>query len=148
MGIYQVLESDMKNALKAGDSGKLSVLRMVISAIKMAIIENNVKELADTEILQILQKQTKQRKESIVQFEKGNRNDLADKEALELKILESYMPKQLSEEELLSIIKSALAESGAGAKSEAGKAMKIIMPKVAGKADGKTVSRLLAQFLK
>lgn len=148
MGLYNRLESDMKSALKGGEAFKLSVLRMVISAVKMIGIEKNIKEVADPEVLQILQKQIKQRKESIVQFEKGKRQDLADKEAAELKILESYMPEQLTEEELLKIVKEAIAETGASAKSDMGKVMKVVMPKVAGKADGKTINQLLMQFLK
>lgn len=148
MGLYNRLESDMKSALKGGEAFKLSVLRMAISAVKMIGIEKNIKEVADPEVLQILQKQIKQRKESIVQFEKGKRQDLADKEAAELKILESYMPKQLTEEELLNIVKEAIVETGASAKSDMGKVMKVIMPKVAGKADGKTINQLLMQFLK
>jgi hypothetical protein len=148
MTLHEKLENEMKSALRGGETVKLSVLRMVISAVKMIGIEKNIKEIGDADVLQILQKQIKQRKESMVQFEKGNRKDLVDKEAAELLILESYMPKQLTEEELLGIVKEAIAETGAAVRSDMGKVMKIIMPKVAGKADGKTVNQLLMQFLK
>lgn len=148
MTLSKRLEDDMKAALKGGDAARLSVLRMVISAVKMIEIEKNVKDLADADVLQVLQKQAKQRRESIAQFEKGNRHDLADKEAAELKMLESYMPKQLSEEELLAIIKDAVTEASASARSDLGKVMKVLMPKVAGKADGKTVNQLVMRFLK
>jgi len=148
MDLFQRIEGDMRSALKSGEAAKLSVLRMLVSAVRMLGMEKNAKEIADGDVLQILQKQVKQRKESIVQFEKGNRRDLADKEAAELKILESYMPKQLGEEELLNIIKEVIAEAGTSAKSDIGKIMKLLMPKVAGKADGKTVNQLLMRFLK
>ena len=148
MNLYKRLEDDMKGALKGGDTIKLSVLRMVISAVKMLEIEKNIKEPDEADVLQILQKQIKQRKESITQFEKGNRQDLVDKEAAELKILESYMPKQLSEEELTAVIKDAIAETGAAVKADMGKVMKVVMGKVAGKADGKSVNQILLRFLK
>jgi hypothetical protein len=148
MTLHEKLENEMKSALRGGETVKLSVLRMVISAVKMIGIDKNIKEIGDADVLQILQKQIKQRKESMVQFEKGNRKDLVDKEAVELSILESYMPKQLTEEELLGIVKEAISETGAAVRSDMGKVMKIIMPKVAGKADGKTVNQLLMQFLK
>jgi len=148
MDIYQRLEADMKSALKGGDAVKLSVLRMVISAVKTLAIDKNIKVPGDAEILQILQKQAKQRKEAIAQFEKGNRQDLVDKETAELKILESYMPKQLSAEELSALVKEAMAETGATTKADMGKVMKVLMGKLAGRADGKAVNQLLAQFLK
>lgn len=138
----------MKAALKEGNSIKLSTLRMLISAIKMFEIDKKVKAAEDGDILQILQKQVKQRKESIDQFTKGNRPDLAEKEAKELKILESYLPKQLNEEELMSIIKEAMAETGAATKSDMGKVMKAVTEKTRGRADGRTVSQLVASLLK
>ena len=148
MNLYQRLEDDMKVALKGGDTVKLSVLRMVISAVKMLEIEKNIKAPGEGDVLQILQKQIKQRKESIAQFEKGNRQDLVDKEASELKILEAYMPKQLSEEELTVVVKDSIAETGAKVKADMGKVMKVVMGKVAGKADGKMVNQILLRFLK
>ena len=148
MNLYKRLEDDMKGALKGGDAVKLSVLRMVISAVKMLEIEKNIKAPGEGDVLQILQKQIKQRKESIAQFEKGNRQDLVDKEASELKILEAYMPKQLSEEELTVVVKDSIAETGAKVKADMGKVMKVVMGKVAGKADGKSVNQILLRFLK
>ena len=102
----------------------------------------------EAEIIEIIRRQAKQRKESIEQFGKGNRPDLADKEAQELKVLESYMPQQLGEAELLEIIKDAIAETGASAKSDIGKVMKAVMEKVKGRADGSSVNKLVSGLLK
>lgn len=148
MGLYEQLKNDMTGALRAGDQKKLSVIRMVISAVKMLEIEKTAKEIQEADILQILQKQVKQHKESIAQFEKGARPDLVAKEAEELKILVSYLPEQLSEAEVQKIVQAAIVETGAVLKSDTGKVMKVVMAKVAGKTDGKTVNRILAQFLK
>jgi len=138
----------MKVALKAGDAIKLSVLRMAISAIKIFEIEKNVKAAQDPDVMQILQRQIKQHKDSIDQFEKGKRQDLADKEREELKILETYVPRQLTEEELLPIIKDAIAQTGAVEKKDAGKVMKFVMEKTKGSTDGKTVNQLVLKLLK
>jgi len=148
MSLYQTIENDVKAAMKGGDSVKLSVLRMLLSAVKTFAIEKNIKEPADADILQMLQRQIKQHKESIDQFTNGKRQDLADKESKELKILETYMPKQFSEEELLVIIKSTIAETGASTKADLGKVMKAVTEKVKGRSDGKVVIGLVAGLLK
>jgi len=148
MGLYQTLETDMKRALKEGDAVRLSCLRMLIAAIKTAEIDRKVKNLEDPEILQLTQRQIKQHIESIAQFEKGKRQDLVDKETQELKILESYMPKQLEESEVLAIIKEAISETGAATKSDVGKVMKVVMEKVQGRADGKLINQLVQGLLK
>lgn len=148
MELYKKLESDMRTALKGGDAVKLSVLRMLISAIKMLEIEKNLKSPKDEDVFPILQRQIKQHKESIDQFEKGNRKDLADKEREELKILESYMPAQLGTEELLAMVRAAISETGAVAKSDMGKVMKAVMEKSKGRADGKTINQIVMQLLK
>lgn len=148
MKLYERIESDMKAAMKDGDAVKLSSLRMLISSIRTFIIDNNVKEPEEPDILQILQRHIKQRRESIDQFEKGKRQDLADKEKKELKILEAYMPKQLTEEELTAIIKGVIAESGLSAAQDLGKVMKAVMEKVKGRSDGKLVNQIAASLLK
>ncbi|MDD5422390.1 MAG: GatB/YqeY domain-containing protein [Candidatus Omnitrophota bacterium] len=147
MSLYRSLENDMKVALKDGNAVKLSVLRMLISAIRMFELEKNLKEPQEGDILQIIQRQVKQRRESIDQFHKGNRKDLADKETLELKILESYLPKQLTEDELLEIVKACIVKLGATKKSETGKVMKAVIEKTKGKSDGKTVNRIVMKLL-
>ncbi|MCX5686000.1 MAG: GatB/YqeY domain-containing protein [Candidatus Omnitrophica bacterium] len=148
MELYQKIEADVRLALKNGEAAKLSVLRMLLSAVKMFEIEKNVKRTGEADILQIIQRQIKQHKDSIEQFEKGKRADLADKERQELKILESYMPEQMGEEELAGIVKEAIGSSGAVTKAEVGKVMKIAMEKAKGRADGKAVRDLAMKMLK
>ena len=147
MGLYEKIESDMKAALKGKDTVRLSTLRMLLAAVKNLEVEKRVKRLEDADIPQLIQKDIKRHRESIEQFEKGARQDLADKETLELKILEAYLPKQLSDEELQDIIKAAISECGATTKADAGKVMKAVMEKVKGRADGKLVNRLVMSLL-
>jgi uncharacterized protein len=148
MSLYEKLENDVKSALKEGDSIKVSVLRMALSTIKTTQIDKNIKSLDDDGVTQILQRHVKQHRESIEQFTKGARPDLAAKESAELKILEGYLPKQLTEEELATIVKAAISETGATGKADTGKVMKAAMEKVKGKADGKAVSNMVARMLK
>ena len=147
MSLHEKFESDMKAALKEGDAIKLSVMRMLVTAIRQAGIDKNIKLIDDAEVLQILKRQIKQRRESIEQFKNGNRQDLTDKEVVELKVLEAYMPKQMGEDELSAIIKASIAESGAKTKAEAGKVMKLVMEKAKGLCDGKLVSQLVMKLL-
>ncbi len=148
MSLYERLDSDVKSALKEGNPLRVSVLRMVLSTIKTLQIEKNIKSLDDDSVIQILQRHLKQHRESIEQFGKGGRSDLVDKEKAELKILEEYLPEQLSEEELTAVVKTAIAETGAVAKSDTGKVMKIVMGKAKGKADGKIINKIVLQLLK
>jgi uncharacterized protein YqeY len=148
MELYKSIELDVKIALKSGDALKVSVLRMVVSAVKSMMIEKNLKSVTDGDVCQILQKQVKQHKESIAQFEKGARPDLVKKEADELKVLEAYQPKQLSEAEVMALIKEVIAETGASSKSDTGRVMKAVMEKAKGRSDGKTINQLLAGLLK
>jgi len=148
MELYQRIEEDVKTALKKGEAAKLSVLRMLLSDVKMLEIEKNVKRAGEADILQIIQRHIKQHKDSVEQFEKGKRTDLADKEKEELKILEAYMPEQMNEEELTKIVREAIEASGATTKAEVGKVIKLVMEKVKGRADGKTVNQLALKMLK
>ena len=148
MNLYEKLDSDVKIALKEGKSLKVSVLRMALSDIKKVLIEKNVKSLDDDGVIQILQRHAKQHRESIDQFGKGGRQDLVDKEKAELKILEEYLPQQMTENELLVLVKAAIADTGAALKSDTGKVMKAVMEKAKGKADGKAINKLVGQLLK
>jgi len=148
MDTYENIESQMKEALKQGDSLRLSILRMTIAAIRNAEIVKKVKRLEEADVIQVIQKIIKEHKESIAQFTSGNRPDLVDKENKELEILQKYVPKELSEEELTSIVKATIQESGLTSKTDAGKAMKIVMEKVKGKADGKIVNKIVLSLLK
>ena len=148
MSLYERLDSDVKNALKEGNSLKVSVLRMALSVIKTLQIEKNIKSLDDDSVIQILQRHAKQHRESIEQFGKGGRQDLVDKESSELKILNEYLPQQMTEEELMVLVKMAITETGAVMKSDTGKVMKAVMEKAKGKADGKTINKLVGGLLK
>lgn len=148
MSLYETLQSDMKKSMKAGEAVKLSVLRMLISAIKLLEIDKKLAKIEDSDVSTILQKQIKQHKDSIEQFEKGNRPDLADKEKSELAILETYMPKQMSPDELAAMIKAAITEIGATTKADMGKVMKSVLEKAKGRIDGKSVSQALMNILK
>ncbi|MFH1190433.1 MAG: GatB/YqeY domain-containing protein [Candidatus Omnitrophota bacterium] len=147
MSLYEKIESEMKAALKKGNAVKLSVLRMLIAALRQAEMSKNSKSIEDADVLQMLQRHVKQHKESITQFAGGNRQDLVDKETAELKILQDYLPEQIGEEDLKAIVKSAITELGAKGKSDMGKVMKLVMEKVKGSCDGKLISRIVAESL-
>lgn len=148
MTLYEKIENDMKDALKRKDAVRLSVLRMLVAAVKNLEIDKKLKAAGEADVVQIIQKHIKQHKESIEQFKAGNRQDLVDKESAELVILEKYMPSQLSESQIRDIIKAAIAETGATTKAEMGKVMKIVMEKTKGQADGKIVNQLVLGMLK
>lgn len=132
--------------MKAQDKLKVSTLRLLNNAIKNAEIEKR-EELKEDEIIQIVGKEIKKRKESIEEYKKGNRVDLAEKEEKEAKILSEYMPEQLSEEEIEKIVKKAIEETGAVGKQDMGKVMGKIMPEVKGKADGSLVNKVASDLL-
>ena len=148
MDTYEKLESQMKEAMKKKDSLKLSVLRMAIAAVRNTEIVKKVKKLDENDVLQVIQRMIKEHRESIDQFERGGRMDLVEKEKLELEVLQGYAPKEMSEEELTSILKAAVLESGFTSKADAGKVMKVVMEKVKGKADGKIVNKIVLSLLK
>lgn len=148
MSLHKRLEDEVKTSLKEGNAVKVSVLRMVLSTVRMLMIEKNLKAIEDPDVIQILQKHIKQHKESIAQFGKGNRQDLVDKEQKELAILEIYSPKQLTEAELTGIIKDIVLETGFSSKADKGKLMKAVLDKVRGRADGKMVNDLVTGIVK
>ena len=147
MTLEEKIEKDLPSALKAHDAVKVSTLRMVKAEINNIKIKKNKNLLDDGEVQSVLARQIKQHKDSIEQFEKGKRLDLVEKEKKELEILLSYMPKQLSEEELKSIVDAAIKEVGATTKKEMGTVIKAVMNKVQGQAEGKLVSKLVAEKL-
>ena len=146
MSFLERLDEDLKKALKESDKLKLSVLRMAKSAIKYQQIDKG-RPLTDEEVSSVLATMAKQRRESIEQFSKGGRTDLAEQEKAELAILQSYMPKQLSNEEVDNIIKQAINESEAKNEADMGKVMKLLMPRVKGVADGKWVNNRVRELL-
>ncbi|MGA3326757.1 MAG: GatB/YqeY domain-containing protein [Terriglobia bacterium] len=140
MPIVEKVEKDLVAALKAQEALKLSVLRMIKAALMNKKVELG-KAVDDSEALGVLRTLAKQRRESVEAFRKGGRNDLADKEEAEIKIVEAYLPAAASEEEIDAAVAAALAETGASTAKDMGKAMKAAMAKLAGKnADGKRVS--------
>jgi uncharacterized protein YqeY len=147
--LFQRIETEMKTALRAKDHIKLDALRLLKSAVNYYLLEKGVKEgpASDADVVTVVQKQIKQRRDSIESYEKAGRTDLAQKEKIELAVLETYLPQQLSQDELLALVKASIAEVGATSKAQMGTVMKILMPKVAGKADGKLVSQMVQQNL-
>ncbi len=140
MAIFNQIEEDYLTAFKAHDELKIATLRMLKSAIHNGEIQKKDK-LTDPEIYSILNKEIKQRKDSIEQFKKGNRNELAQKEEDEIKILSSYLPDQLSDEEVEKIVNETISSTGAHSMSDFGLVMKEVMPKLKGKAEGEKVSQ-------
>ncbi|MFZ3089316.1 MAG: GatB/YqeY domain-containing protein [Nitrospirota bacterium] len=149
MSLQEQLVNDMKEAMKARDEVKVSTIRMLRAAIKNKEIEKGGTsyKLSDKEIIDVIITAIKQRKDSIEQFTKGNRNDLAEKEKKEAEILQGYLPPQMSEDEIKAEVKKAIAETGAVSQKDMGKVMKALMPKVAGKADGAVVNRLVKELI-
>lgn len=144
--IKERLQDDWKQALKARDKFKSSVLSTAKSAI-LLVEKNEGIKLEDEKVIEILAKEIKQRKEAMLEFEKGNRQDLVDQNKAEIEILLNYLPQQLSEEEIKSIIKEAALEVGANSIKEMGKVMAKVRPAVVGRADGKLVSQFVKEYL-
>ncbi len=146
MPLKETLAEDLKDAMKSKEKVKKNVVTMVRAAIKQREVDERI-ELDDAEIIDIIAKQVKQKKDSIEEFQKGNRLDLVDLTNDEIKILLNYLPPQLSEVELEQIVKDAIEETNAQTKKDLGKLMAVIMPKVKGKADGKQVNQIVARYL-
>ncbi len=150
MSLLADLRHDINTALVGGDAVRVSTLRMLVAAVKNREIEERKKEigLADEEVLLVIQKEAKKRKDAITEFTKGGRDDLARKEAIELKILESYLPAELSDEEVRRIVHDGVRELGEHAGQEKlGMLMKIIMPTLKGRASGDRVMRFAREAL-
>ncbi|KRE74971.1 GatB/YqeY domain-containing protein [Paenibacillus sp. Soil750] len=146
MSLSDRLNEDMKQAMKSRDKFKLSVIRMVRSTIKNSEIDLK-RPLDDNEVLDVLTREIKQRKDSLQEFSKAGRDDLADNLKAELVILAEYMPQQLSEEEVKAIVQQTIQQIGASSKADMGKVMTALMPQVKGRADGKLINQLVQQLL-
>lgn len=147
MTIQEKIDQDVKQAMLAKDQAKLDVLRFLKSAVKYAAIEKPGSALSDADVLQVIQKQVKQRRESIQQFSQGGRADLAAKEEKEIVILEGYLPKQMSDAELQAFVQAQIKEAGASSKKDFGRVMKACTEKLAGRADNKRISEALGKLL-
>ncbi len=139
MTLKQRITDDMKAAMRAKQPERLSTIRMLLAAIKQKEVDERI-ELNDTHVLAIIEKMIKQRKDSIAQYEKAQRQDLADKEKYEISVLEAYLPTQLSQAEVDAVIAEAIAASGAKSAADMGKVMGMVKPKLAGRADMGKVS--------
>ena len=132
----------MKTAMRAKDSARLSAIRLVLSGIKQKEVDERI-QLSDADVLSVIEKMIKQRRESIVQYEKAARNDLADVEKFEIGVLSAYLPQQMGEAELAQAVAAAVAESGASGIKDMGKVMALLKPRLAGRADMGAVSSLV-----
>ncbi|KQL48966.1 GatB/YqeY domain-containing protein [Brevibacillus choshinensis] len=146
MSVMERLDQDMKQAMKDRAALKLSVIRMVKAALKNEEI-NKGRLLSDDEVLTILTRELKQRRESLHEFEKAGRVDLASKAREEIDVLAAYLPAQLSEQEVRDIVREAIVATNASSKKEMGKVMGAIMPKVKGRADGNLVQKIVSEEL-
>ncbi|MGH1646899.1 GatB/YqeY domain-containing protein [Enterococcus gilvus] len=146
MSLLTTLNEDMKQAMRAKDKETLQVIRMLKASIQNEQIKKG-QDLNDEEELTVLSREMKQRRDSLAEFEKADRTDLADKVKKEIVIVENYLPAQLSEEEIRAIVTEAVAKTGASSPKEFGKVMGAVMPKVKGKADGNQVNAIVKELL-
>tara|TARA_B100000945_G_scaffold246432_1_gene202756 strand:- start:489 stop:941 length:453 start_codon:yes stop_codon:yes gene_type:complete len=144
--IKEVINESMKSAMKARDKDRLKTIRLALSEIKRVEVDTR-KEQTDAQIITILDKMVKQRRESIKQFELGGRHELAAQEELEIEVLNEFLPQALSDEEISSIINSAISESKAESIQDMGKVMGVIKPQVIGKADMSVISKKIRSLL-
>lgn len=147
MTLVEKINAELKASMLAKDADRTGALRMLKSAIGYAQIEKKVEPLPDADVLAVVQKEAKKRRDSIEEFERGGRAELAAKEAAELKVLAEFLPQQLSPEELETLVKAAIAEAGATSKKDMGAVMKVAQAKAAGRADGKALSGLVNRLL-
>ncbi|MFA1820454.1 GatB/YqeY domain-containing protein [Virgibacillus oceani] len=147
MTLLEKLNQDMKQAMKNKDKQTLSVIRMVKASIQNEAIKVGNNTLSKDEELNVLSREVKQRKDSLQEFKSAGRDDLVEKTESELHILQEYMPKQLSNEELEKIVQSTIQEVNASSKKDIGKVMSAIMPKVKGKADGAQINKIVQKQL-
>lgn len=140
MSLKSRIQEDIKQAMRAQDRDRLGALRLVTAAIKQKEVDERI-ELDDTQVLAVLDKMLKQRRESLEQYQKAGRSDLADKEQFELSLIQDYLPEQLGEEELAALIDEAVAQTGASSIRDMGQVMAALRGKVQGRADMKAVSQ-------
>ncbi|MFC1750256.1 GatB/YqeY domain-containing protein [Pseudomonadota bacterium] len=147
MALKNRLQQDLMEAMKAKEDLKVSALRMLKASILKFEVSGERKEATDEDVLSIINKEIKQRKDSAEQFKAGNRFEQAEQEEAEVEILQAYMPPQMSEQEITNLAKEAVAATGASSPADIGKVMGALMPKVKGKADGSLVNKVVASLL-
>ena len=146
VSLKDMLASDLKDAIRRGDEAKRSVIRLVLSAIRYAEVEQGG-PLDDEGVLRVIRKEVKQHRESIAEFERGNRPDLVAKEKAELDVLLGYLPRQMSSEEVAAVVQAVIDEVGAKGPGDMGKVMPKVMAVVRGRADGREVSKVAQELL-
>ena len=147
MSLQDRISRELKEAMLAKDAEKLSTLRLLKSALGYVQIEKKTDQLSDAEITAVIQKESKKRRDSIEQYRNGGRPELAEKEARELAVLETFLPAPLSAKELDQLVRAAIQELGATSKKEMGAVVKAVQAKAAGRADGKTISGIVGKLL-
>lgn len=146
MSLSDQLNEDMKAAMRSQDKFRLSVIRMLRAAVKNAEIEHK-QPLNDEQVVDIISRELKQRKDSLLEFEKAGRQDLVDNVQAEIGIIAGYLPEQLNEEQIAELVRQAIRDTGAQSKADMGKVMAALMPKVKGRADGKLVNQTVQEYL-
>jgi len=148
MSLKERLQEDWKQALKSGDKFKASTITMAKAAVLQVEKSDGLKlDDNDEQVIQILAKEVKMRRESLLEFEKGNRQDLIDQNNAEIEILLSYLPKQLTKEEIAEYVKIGIKEVGANSVKDMGKVMTVLKPRLNGRADGKLISQIIKEYL-
>jgi uncharacterized protein YqeY len=148
MSLKQQITDDMKTAMRAKDTARLGAIRLLLAAMKQREVDERI-VLSDADVIAIIEKMNKQRRDSISQYEAAGRQDLADVEKFEMSVLVTYMPQQLSEAEITSAVAEAIAATGAASQQDMGKVMGVLKPKLAGRADmGKVSALIKAQLSK
>lgn len=147
MTLQERLGQDIKAAMLAKDADRLNALRMLKSAIGYLLIEKKTETISDPDLISVVQKEIKKRRDSIEQFEKGGRAELAAKEKQEITVLETFLPQPLSPDELENLVRDTITETGASSKKDMGAVIKAVQAKAAGRADGKSISQLVGKLL-
>jgi len=146
MSIQDQLMNDLKAALREQDELRKTTIRMALAALKNARVEKNA-DLTEEEMIAVLTKEVKQRRDAIVEYEKGQRPDLVDRELAEIEIILSYLPRRLTEEEIAELARQAITETGASGPKDMGQVMRILMPRIKGQAEGRLVSQIVKDTL-
>lgn len=147
--LSQQLRDELKQAMLAKDTEKTGIIRLILSAVKYYEIQKGGAgyEATDEDVLAVIQKEVKQRRDSIEQFQAAGRQDLVDKEQKELDMLQGYLPEQMAEDEIRKLVQEAITQTGAANMQDIGKVMGVLMPKTKGKADGNLVSKIVKEHL-
>jgi uncharacterized protein YqeY len=147
MPLQQTIQDEIKKAMLAKNAERLSTLRLLKSALGYVQIEKKTDSLSDADVVSVIHKEVKKRRDSVEQYEAGNRPELAAKEKQEIAVLETFLPKPLAAEELEQVVRATIQELGATSKKDMGGVIKAVQAKAAGRADGKTISQLVGKLL-